>query len=145
MAGRARGAVHRLGRRGAFLIFLAVLDGVYAYGLLIQAPAPASHPSADLLLPVQAWAGLWAATGLACAASSAIRRDRVAYTLAATLKAAWAGTATWQWASGLLPNGWLSGVVWLAFAATVLVIASWPEAAPKVVEPRPPDIMPGGP
>lgn len=129
---RARLALHQVGRRGAFLLFLAILDGVYGLALLRQVPPPAHGTGSDLLLSPQAWAAIWIGTGIVCAACSVVRRDRVAFTLAAALKTAWAGVATWQWATGRLPTGWLSGVVWLAFAAVVLIVASWPEVPPAL-------------
>lgn len=125
---------HLVGRRGAFLLFLSILDFVYAWALHRQAA-----PQTIALLAPEVWVWMWAAVGLVCLVSAFIRRDRVAYSLAAALKCAWAGVSAYQWAEGRLPEGWLSAVVWLAFSGTVLIISSWPEAR-KLIEPPDPEV-----
>jgi hypothetical protein len=76
--------------------------------------------------------------GAICLFSAFLRgkRDRIAFSVSAFLKTAWALRYAWLWHLGL-PEAWLAVVVWLAFAATVLVIASWPEPVIIIDPPLP--------
>lgn len=126
----------RLGRRGAFLMFLALLDAVFAYSLVT--PEPGIVAQQFPLLPKEAWAFLWGGTAVLCFFGAWTHRDRWAFTAAALIKTAWALRYIYFWYQGML-QAWLAVVVWLAFAATVLVISGWPE--PIHVEKRPdPDL-----
>jgi hypothetical protein len=120
--------VRRLGRRGAFLLFLAVLDFAYGYALLTASIA-ALRASPDLLLPVHAWGWIWAGMGAVCLSGTLARRDWPQFGAAATLKTAWAAVYADIWIVQHGVNAWVSVVVWLTFALAVLVVASWPEAA----------------
>ena len=121
------GAVaRRAGRRGAFLGFLAVLDLAYGYSLLTATGA--QRRQLDLLLPWPAWGWAWVAVGVICAAGALATADRLAFTAAAALKAAWAATWAVVWLIEGIPRGWVSVVVWGCFALVVLVVSSWPEA-----------------
>lgn len=120
-------AGRRAGRRGAFLAFLAVLDVAYGYSLFVTA---APQRAFDLLLPWQAWGIIWMVTGAVCASGIFARRDRLQFTAAAGLKAAWGCLFADIWIEQHYPRGWVSVVVWLAFAATVLIISGWPEEPP---------------
>jgi len=122
------------GRRGAFLGFLAVLDLAFGYSLLIVPRFPGK--SFDFVIPLHAWGWAWIAVGIACVAGIFARQDRVPYTLAAVLKAAWGLTYAWVWWQGA-PNAWISVTVWLSFAVTVMLVAGWPEPV-KLTHPDPP-------
>ena len=127
---------HRVGRRGAFLLFLAILDAAIGYSLLT---APAAEVAAiHLVLPVAVWAWAWITVGAACAVSAFLTRDRTGYAVAAGLKAAWAGVTARAWLIYHIPQGWVGVVFWVAFAVTVLLISSWPEPPPPPRKPPPP-------
>ena len=117
---------HRAGHRGAFLTFLALLDIIYGYSLLV---IPARSRVYDLLLPWQAWGVIWLAAGIICAAGALLPTgaDKIPFALEAALFTGWAAVFTRVWAYDHVPRGWASPVIWLAFAAVVLVVASWPE------------------
>ena len=131
---KLRQAARRVGRRGAFLLFLAVLDFAYGYSLWVATPRQRTF---DLLLPWQAWALLWLTVGAVCAVSAVLRTgaDRFAFGCAAALKASWAAVFVRVWLYDRLPRGWVSVVIWLAFAAVVLLVASWPEQPPRRITP----------
>jgi hypothetical protein len=114
----------RAGRRGAFLAFLTILDVAYGYALFATA---APQRALDLFLPWQAWGIIWMATGAVCSTGILLRRDRFQFTAAAALKASWGFLYADIWLVQHAPRGWVSVAVWLAFAATVLIIAGWPE------------------
>lgn len=114
----------RTGHRGAFLLFLAVLDFCYGYSLWA---APPLQRRLDLFLPWPWWGGVWLAAGAVCLAGVLVTRDWLSFTAAAMLKAAWAAVMADTWLEQGVPRGWVSAVVWACFALTVLVVASWPE------------------
>lgn len=121
---------HRLGRRGTFLLFLTVLD--LLYGLSLAKPAATARQSPTVhyiahIAPLAAWAALWLAVGVVCAVGAFARRDQWAFASAMGLKVLWGVTFGCGWAIAGLDRGWVSAVIWLAFAAVVFLIASWPE------------------
>jgi hypothetical protein len=119
--------LRRLGRRGAFLLFLAILDAVYGWS--IYTAAVPKRQEVDLLLPWQAWGVIWYAVGFVCLIAAWFPRDRIAYATAAALKFGWGAVSGFAWANqpALEHNGWLSMIVWFTFGATVLIISGWPE------------------
>ena len=139
MIAGVRWLIRRAGRRGASLAFLAMVDVAYGYSLLV---APALR-AADLLLPRTAWAWIWLAAGGLCLTDMLARWDRVQFTGSAMLMLAWAGINADGWIVHGAPLGWVSAVVWLAFAAFILVIGSWPEPVatlPVIIVPAAPDV-----
>jgi hypothetical protein len=135
-AGRVPAAlVRRAGRRGAFLGFLAVLSWAYGYSLFTTA---APQQTLDLLLPWEAWGGIWIGTGTVCAAGVLARRDRAAFTAAAVLFCAWGMLYAQLWLIQHVPRAWVAVIIWFVFAATVLVVCGWPEPA-RLAPPRGPE------
>jgi hypothetical protein len=116
----------RLGHRGAFLGFLAILDFSYGYALL-STSVSALRASPDLMLPPDAWGWIWVAVGVLCLSGAASRHDWPQFVAASTLKGAWAAVYADIWIVQHGTNAWVSVVVWASFALTVLVVASWPE------------------
>lgn len=115
----------RIGRRGAFLLFLALLDILYGWSMLVT---PIPGPDLHLILPLDAWGWIWIGTGIYLIPGALIKRDRSFFALAAFLKAGWAGAWVSVWLSDpFIPRAWVSVVIWAAFAGVVLVVASWPE------------------
>lgn len=114
-----------IGHRGAFLLFLFVLDVLFGYSIYIT---DLHEPKLYPILPEQGWAILWMFVGIVCFFSAFLGgyRDRIAFGLSAFLKTAWALRYAWLWYLGV-PFSWVAVSVWLAFAAIVLVISSWPE------------------
>lgn len=114
----------RIGRRGAFLLFLSLLDILYGWSLMIAPPAPPLH----LVLSLDAWGWVWIGTGIFLIPGAFIRRDRSCFALASFLMAAWAGAWVDVWVSdAFVPRAWVSVAIWAAFAGVVVVVATWPE------------------
>ena len=126
----------RAGRRGAFLLFLALLDTAIGYSLLTAPPAETA--ALHLVLPLPVWAWAWLTVSAACAVGAFLHRDRAAYAAAAGIKAAWAGITGRAWLLYHIPQGWVGVIFWAAFAVTVLLISSWPEEPPPPRQPPPP-------
>lgn len=114
-----------MGHRGAFLLFLALLDILMGYSLLTATRQ--SLASIDLILSPQTWGVIWVGTGAFIATGVFAKKDRAHFGLAATLKTGWAAV----WVNVQLiqhtPGTWPSIVLWLAFAAICVVVSSWPE------------------
>lgn len=119
----------RVGRRGAFLTFLAVLD--LAFGYSIFSLPRAALEQINILLPLNVWGWLWIGTGIICVSGIFVKADQVQYTMAALLKTSWGLLYAYLWWQGI-PGSWISVVVWLSFAMTIVLIASWPEQ-PRII------------
>lgn len=120
----------RLSQRGACLLLIAVLDLIYAQGLVCVPAETAATPTyaffaALLALPV--WAVLWGAVGLLCLALAWTTHDRAAYVAASALKVLWALLYLGAWVAGILPRGYVSAAIWLLAAGFVMVVASVPK------------------
>lgn len=114
----------RVGRRGAALLFFALLDLVYACALLTAArPLTTFYAWMDEILPLAAWAACWAAVGVVCLVFAFVRRDTTAFMAAVAIKVGWGLPALLGWIHGDVPLGYLSAVIWLGFAAFVYLIA----------------------
>lgn len=123
-----RRLLYRVGRRGAWLLFLALLDLVYGLGL----PELMRRPSSGLaflasILPPEVWVGMWAAVGLACMVQAFAIRDRIAFTAATLLKVLWGMVYLVGWMLLDLPRGQVGAVIWLALAGVTVLIAGWRE------------------
>ncbi|MEV4096981.1 hypothetical protein [Streptosporangium saharense] len=117
----------RLGQRGAFLLIIAMVDVVYAVGLAYIPPETRATPAytfLEALLPLPAWAILWAAVGAVCLVQAWTRHDRVAYTVATGLKIGWAILHLGAWLAGAVPRGYVSAAIWLLAAGAVMIVAT---------------------
>lgn len=117
---------HRIGRRGCALLFFSLLDIIYALSL-ISAPTTGSYRFLANMLPLPAWAAIWAAVGLLCATQAFLLSDRAAFAAASLIKVVWGVMQLIGWLTADLDRGYVSAVIWLALAAFVAVIAGWPE------------------
>lgn len=123
-----------LGRRGAFLLFLTLLDWVYGYSLVFPTPDTFHNPAyifLALIVPLWVWGALWITVGTVCAVFAFRRRDAPGYAGAMFLKILWAGIFFLGWAASAVPRGYLSTAIWGAFAAVVALIATWPDPTPN--------------
>lgn len=130
-----------LGRRGAALLFFAILDLTFAWSLL--------DPQATVLVrmaplyrvvvqtaPLWVWGLAWGVVGLLCAIQAWRRRDAVAFAAVIMLKITWGGAIA---AAGLLygaPRAWISATIYFSLAAFVGVISGWPEPLDQPPEDR---------
>ena len=111
---------HQIGRRGAFLGFLAFLDYVYAWAFW-------QIPGQPTLGPQIAWAVAWLVTAMACTVGIFLRKDRMPYTIASSAKTAYAAQFCYLWITRNVAYGWVSTVFWFVFALIVLMVSSWPD------------------
>jgi PAS domain S-box-containing protein len=127
-----RRLLHRVGRRGCSLLFLGLLDLLYAQSLAWQSPEVQATPTyrfMDTVLPLRAWAGVWVTVGLVCLAQAFMRVDRVAFAAATALKFTWGLLYVVGWVFHDVPRGWVGATIWLAFGAWITIISTWPETS----------------
>jgi hypothetical protein len=118
----------RLGHRGAFLLALGLFDEWYA--LSIPGVAATGTPAGRWIahvLPLLGWTALWAAAGVILIAGALVRSDAFAFATAVLIKLTWALVYLIGWAVHGVYRGWASAAVWLAFAAVVMIVSTWPE------------------
>lgn len=122
--------LQRIGRRGAALLFFAMLDIVYAVSLAFppeEAKLSATFKFIKNVAPLAVWATLWCAIGLVCLVGAFQYRDRWAFTAAMGLKTLWGVTFLLGWILMGLERGYVSAIIWLAMAGWVYIISTWPE------------------
>ncbi|MEU6710018.1 hypothetical protein ABZ897_00950 [Nonomuraea sp. NPDC046802] len=127
MRARLTALKRRLSQRGAFLLLLAVFDLVYASGLAwapAETRATPTYVFLASLLPLGAWAVVWAVVGLLCLVQAWTAQDRFAYTAATALKILWALLHLGAWAFDVLLRGYISAAIWLLAAGAVMIMAS---------------------
>jgi len=121
--------INKVGRRGAFLLFLALLDFVYAFALYF--PGAAAITPIYLYLsntaPLEVFATLWAIVGVLCSIYAFRKEDAPAFAAAIFIKASWAVIFLLGWLFADVDRGYLTGAVWGAFAAVVGLISTWPD------------------
>lgn len=119
-----RSVRNRVGRRGAFLAFLSIIN--FVYGAFLLDPPGRAIPEPYPFMPEKAWGIWWLVTGFSCVTGMFLRRDRVSYGMAALMMTAWGLRYAYLWYLGV-PFAWVSMVIWLCFSLTILIVASWPE------------------
>ena len=123
-----------IGRRGAFLLFLALLDVIVALSLTRPLPFGLTYPVVYgpmlEIAPINWWAGWWLLTGVLVGTAAAWHRIQpYAFGAAALIKTAWASCYVIGWVEGLpaYSRGYQTAAIFLAFAAVVLIVSGWRE------------------
>lgn len=124
-----------VGRRGVVLLFLALLDFVYALSLCRPAPSQLRAPTTVFLAsvaPLHVFAWAWLTVGILCLAGAFGRRrwsalDVWPFLAAIVIKVFWGTLLGLGWALGAVERGWVSAAVWVALAVLVITLAGWPE------------------
>lgn len=114
----------RLGYRGAFLLFLAIIDFVYGWFLINPAPEQVKTSQfawRDGIMPTEAWGVIWVTVGVAVLISAFMRQDRIGYALAIALKIGWAFVALVGGLTGHTQGAWTTVVIWGGFAALTIL------------------------
>lgn len=121
-----------LGRRGSVLLVLGSYDLVQGWALLNPTVLGQTSSAAawrEHYAPGWLWGSMWIVVGVVLLVQMFMRRDMIAYSCAIAIKVLYGTNAIMSWAFGGVMRGWLSGLVWLAFAGMVAVISGWRENA----------------
>jgi hypothetical protein len=120
----------RLGYRGAFLLFLSLVDVVY--GWFLANPTPEAQRTSAYewrvhIMPPQAWGSIWLTVGVVLLISAFMRQDRIGYALAVGLKVGWVFVAAAGGVVGHVEGAWANVVIWGVFAGLTLLESGRPE------------------
>lgn len=116
----------RIGRRGSYLIFLALLDFLYGYSILVQA-GPLFN-QVDLFLPDKVWGWIWIGIAVVLMQQAFVRLDRMGYVLATIIKFVWGSIMLYAFLTQPNdPRGWVAAVIWYAFGVLTAIVSNWPE------------------
>lgn len=134
----AKRLVFRIGRRGAFLLFLSMVELTYAVSLLF--PTDDSRQTVTFryiveVLPPWVWAVLWGGSGIVCLVFAFRKWDAPGYMAAMFLMTFWALIFLLGWMFAGVERGYLSAAIWGAFGAVTWLIGGWPEPAREADEP----------
>jgi hypothetical protein len=129
-----RRVARQLGRRGASLLFFALLAGVFAYTLIFHPPPFSSvttSAAGDVefmrsIAPLPVFGALWAVASVVCLVNAFLVHDRWGFAAAIAILAAWG--SVWMYGAFLgVDLALVRALVWLAFAAWVGAVSTWPE------------------
>lgn len=130
-----RRIARRVGHRGALLILLGMIAMLYGVSLITTPPVP-NPPGLRLLLGLMGlhgWGVTLAAAGVIAIACSPLKqpRDWPGFTALVFVWLPWSLSffVSW-WPQGDNPRGWVSCLVFAAFAAVPAVGANWDEPPP---------------
>src|SRR5262245_38739574 len=101
---------YKVGRRGTFLLFLTMLDFIYAYGLAFPTKTVIKSQAYIFLSQftnLHVWAALWALVGGICLVFAFKEKDAPAYAAAMFLKALWALLFLLGWMFAGVERGYL--------------------------------------
>lgn len=127
----ARRLTHRVGRRGAFLLFLSFVDAIYALSLAAPTADARRNPTFMFIAhsaPLWAWAALWGCVSAVCFVGAFLRHDRWAFAAAMFLKVLFGVTLLGAQLVAHIDRAYVGAAVWLVFAAVTYLISTWPES-----------------
>lgn len=120
----------RLGYRGAFLLFLALVDLVYGWFLVNPTPEQVRTTQFEWrahIMPTHAWGAIWLTVAVALLISAFMRQDRIGYALAIALKVGWAFVAAAGGITGHVQGSWTTVTIWGVFAGLTILESGRPE------------------
>lgn len=123
----------QIGRRGAFLLCLALYD--ISYGLYMALSYPIQH---EPLIGETTWGWLWIGVGLFLATGIFTRHDAPWYATAILIKIIWALEYFRLNFVEHITGDWIRGCYWIALCGMVIVAAWWPEPTRIQAIPPPP-------
>lgn len=126
--------VRHIGRRGAYLLFLSLIDLVLGYALIQPLPLGLSRQAVYQpfveIMPLPAWVLCWFVTAALTALAALWHRARPAvFGAAALLKTGWGAgyLAGWLGHYPLYTRGYQTASIFVAFALMTLLISGWRE------------------
>lgn len=132
-----RRVARQVGHRGAVLFLFGIIALLYGVSLITTPPVP-NPPGLRLLLGVMGlhgWGATLTAAGVIAILCSPLRqgRDWPGFAALVLVWLPWSLSffVSW-WPDGSNPRGWVSAVVFVAFAGIPAVCATWEEHPPPL-------------
>jgi hypothetical protein len=126
---------HRVGRRGASLMFFALLDFVFALSLISPLPESQRNPATifiQSIAPLWVWGLLWLLAGVVCLSGAFVRNDQLAFFAAVGIKVLWGLIYLLMQIIVHIERAWLGATIWLCLGMFVFIISTWPEPPPNI-------------
>lgn len=114
---------HKIGYRGAFLLFLVFLDLLYGWAMVDNQLS--DHPIT--VLTWHEWGIAWIAVGLFLLTGVFSKVDRAQYTAAIAFKAFWVAALIQDEMINHVKGGGIDAIIWAGVVAVIFLISSWPE------------------
>lgn len=117
--------IHRIGHRGAFLIFIGCLFVFYGSGLVAD---PVRGIPFTFIFDTNIWSWIFVSVGaVVLTGAPCLRNDRWHYTLAALMAAIWSSAWVSMWVIHDVPGAWALTAIWAAYSVITVCVSSWRE------------------
>jgi hypothetical protein len=120
----------RLGYRGAFLLWLALVDFVYGWFLINPTDEQLQTTQfvwRDHIMATQGWGAIWLGAGVVLTITAFMKQDRVGYAVAIALKFSWAFIAIMAGLTGHVQGAWTTVTIWGVFGGLTVMESGRPE------------------
>lgn len=124
-----RALLHRIGRRGAILLYLSFVAALQALVMLQPVDDHTSplHLFANEIVPLAAWAGLWAASAVVAGVNAFRLHDRYGFAAMGAMSILWGLVSLGGYLTGAVHWGYRPAAIWLGVAGMTFIVATWPE------------------
>lgn len=144
-----RGLLYRLGRRGAALLLVSMIQVIIGTGLLQAPPTLAVNLLVINLLSLQTWGWIWTASGIIAAPFAFFRPgpDRFGFMALYVTPAVWGVAFALNAVLGRFPTGTYEGLraaaTYLGYSGLMITISGMVGAEEIKAATTPPSIAPG--
>lgn len=121
---------NRVGHRGTFLLFFALLNLVISVSFF--APGETAKSNALLIyasqaIPLSAWGFLWLMCGVIPLVQAFQKQDKIAFFVVVGINTLWGLVSLLGWLFGNFERGYVNAVIFIAFAGLAYATSSWRE------------------
>lgn len=120
----------RVGRRGATLLLLSMVDLTLGYSMLTIPPdiAARAYLGHQFMFPLKYWGYLWLAAAMVLAFNAFRRGDRMGFGVAMGIKVLWAFGFWVSFYMFDISRAIVGACLWVVIAGWLYLVAGWPEA-----------------
>lgn len=121
---------HRIGRRGATLLVLAMVDLTLGYSMLTAPPLiiQTAYIGHEYMFAIDLWGYMWFAVAVALMICSLFRDDRIGFGIAMGVKVLWAIGFYVSLIHFGVTRAIVGAALWTLIPAWLFLVAGWPEA-----------------
>jgi hypothetical protein len=118
-----------VGRRGATLILLALVDFAIGYSVYnaYDDGRDSLYLGQRVLLPLEVWGVLWWVVACILLITAFTRRDAVGFAVGIGIKSAWCLAYAIGWIIEDQPRAWISVIIWAGITVWLRIVSAWPE------------------